>query len=221
MIRVLIVEDDPMVAELNRGYINRMDGFKVVGIKADGKEALEYISKKQVDLLVLDVNVQKINGLEVLIQIRKSQEDIDVIFITASREKGVVGKALKLGVIDYLIKPYTFERLQEALEKYKNQYLLLNSNAEIGQAEIDKLFKRTVSVEVPKGIHRKTLDKINKYLSTASREIRVKEMSTALKISEVTVRHYLDYLTEKGYLYKDLEYGSMGRPTILYVMREH
>ena len=102
MIRVLIVEDDPMVAELNRGYINRMDGFKVVGIKADGKEALEYISKKQVDLLVLDVNVQKINGLEVLIQIRKSQKDIDVIFITASREKGVVGKAVKLGVIDYL-----------------------------------------------------------------------------------------------------------------------
>lgn len=220
MIRVLIVEDDPMVAELNRVHITRMDGFKVVAVKADGKEALEYISKKQVDLVVLDVNVPRISGLEVLIQIRQSKKNIDVIFITATREKSVVGKALKLGAVDYLIKPYTFERLQEALEKYKNQYQLLNNRDEIGQDEIDQLFKSTAAVEMPKGIQRKTLDKVNKYLSTASREISVKEMSQALKISQVTLRHYLDYLTEKGQLYKDLEYGAMGRPTIIYMLRE-
>lgn len=108
MIQVLIVEDDPMVARINEEYICRLPEFTVVGIAQNGEEALRFLSSgKQVDLLILDVYMPRMDGLSLLEQIRREFHSVDVIFVTAAKEKPVIQRGLQLGAVDYLIKPFT------------------------------------------------------------------------------------------------------------------
>ena len=105
MIKVLIVEDDPMVAQFNQKYIEEIEGFTVVAVAHSGHEALVKVNEYQVDLVLLDIFMPGQNGLRVLQEIRTKQEEIDVIFITAASDAQTIQQALRYGAIDYLIKP--------------------------------------------------------------------------------------------------------------------
>ena len=121
MYKVLIVEDDPMVAMINEQYVRRNKQFCVVGVCKDGKSALEYLKENTVDLIVLDVFMPHMDGFETLQQIRKNKISAEVIMVTAANDRESLEEALHLGIIDYLVKPFTFERFQMALEKYVAQ----------------------------------------------------------------------------------------------------
>ena len=118
MYKVLIVEDDPMVAMINEQYISKNKQFSVVGKCKDGKSALEFLEKQEADLVVLDVFMPQMDGFETLRQIRKKQISVDVIMVTAANDRESLEEALHLGIIDYLVKPFTFERFRIALEKF-------------------------------------------------------------------------------------------------------
>ena len=118
MYKVLIVEDDPMVAMINEQYIKRNKNFEIVGNCSDGLSALEFLENNTVDLLILDVFMPKMDGFETLRQIRNKQIAVDAIMVTAANERESLEEALHLGIVDYLVKPFTFDRFQMALEKY-------------------------------------------------------------------------------------------------------
>ncbi|WP_339320133.1 response regulator [Paenibacillus sp. FSL R10-2734] len=216
MIRVLIVEDDPMVAEINTQYIQNVKGFEVVGWSEDGEQALDLMGNMSIDLLILDVFMPRMDGLELLKQLRKSYSEVDIIFVTAAKERNIIDQGLKLGAVDYLIKPFKFDRIRISLEKYRKRYELFNDHEEINQANLDCLFELKSEAEVPKGIHCHTLALIKEYITKAEYEIEVRKLAEDLAISTVTIRHYLDYLTEINVLTKDLKYGSVGRPIYIY-----
>ncbi len=117
MYKVLIVEDDPMVAMINEQYIGRNKKFCVAGKCKDGKGALEFLENNEVDLLILDVFMPYMDGFETLRQIRKKQISVDVIMVTAANDRESLEEALHLGIVDYLVKPFTFERFCMALDK--------------------------------------------------------------------------------------------------------
>ena len=124
MIRVLLVEDDPMVAELNRMFLSRVAGFEIVASVRSATEALEALRTHPVHLLLLDIFMPGQSGLELMEEIRRQALDVDVIFVTAARDTATISKALKLGAVDYLIKPFEFERLKEALDHYRETHHL-------------------------------------------------------------------------------------------------
>src|SRR3954453_13487931 len=115
MIKVLIVEDDPMVAEFNKRYLKEMKGFCLSGIVYNVKDAREFLEKEQVNLVLLDVYMPGTNGLELLHFIREQKVDVDVILITAAADTEKIHTALRLGAVDYLIKPFEFQRFNQAL----------------------------------------------------------------------------------------------------------
>ena len=115
MIEVLIVEDDPMVAELNKKYLQMISGFNLIANVNNGEQALHFIHDNHIDLILLDVFMPKLNGLELLQHIRISYPKIDIIMVTAACNTADIQTALRLGVIDYIVKPFTFERLRTAL----------------------------------------------------------------------------------------------------------
>ena len=103
MYKVLIVEDDPMVAMINEQYIRRHKQFYVVGICKDGKSALEYLEEHTVDLIVLDVFMPHTDGFETLRQIRKTKIPVDVIMVTAANDRESLEESLHLGIIEPII----------------------------------------------------------------------------------------------------------------------
>lgn len=220
MINVLIVEDDPMVAEFNKRYLSNVDGFRLVDIAYSVEEATDIIESIEIDLILLDVYMPGKNGLDLLSSIREKGLAIDVILITAASDVDNIQSALHYGVIDYLIKPFEFLRFKQALLRYKEKFEVLHKRENLNQQELDQKLFNPEQIEVkeqkslPKGLTKSTLliimDTIKQLKSFSTDEIAV-----CAKISRVSVRKYLVFLAEIEVLEETLTYG-IGRPVYYY-----
>lgn len=220
MYKVLIVEDDPMVAMINEQYIGRNKKFCLVGKCKDGKSALEFLDKNEVDLIILDVFMPYVDGFETLRQIRKKQISVDVIMVTAANDRESLEEALHLGIVDYLVKPFTFERFSMALDKFIAQTNALKDIETLNQKSIDFIIDNTrkKSDDIhPKGIQEKTLQLIIEHLKDNS-EIWLTgdEIAKKVGLTGVTVRRYMNYLAESGRVIGEMNYETGGRPCMVY-----
>ena len=214
-ISVLIVDDDPMVADINKNYTEAVAGFSVMGIARNGKEALEKINTMDMDLVILDIYLPEINGVDLLALIRREEKNIDVIMITAADDSATVSRVLRQGVVAYITKPFKFDRYRLILENYRRhkQTMLQKSNLE--QSDIDNILStpvHSVKQVIPKNLHAQTLTLITDYLVAYRDPISAEELATGVGISRVTCRRYLEYLVNEGQLQMDLCYISVGRP---------
>ncbi|GAA0719122.1 two-component system response regulator DctR [Clostridium malenominatum] len=220
MIKVLIVEDDPMVAQINRKYTESVEAFSVVGICNNGKEAVNKIREEEVDLIILDQYMPKLDGISFLKEIRGLGIMTDVIMVTAADDSEILNEVLKLGAVDYLIKPFEYERFRDALNKFKIRYSLLNSKATINQDDIDRITNSNNVIfneENQKGINERTLNRIKVFLKKyKGRYFTCEEVAEEIKLSRVTIRRYLEHLSCLGELSRDVEYGEVGRPKTTY-----
>ena len=220
MYKVLIVEDDPMVAMINEQFVSRHKDFTVSNKCSDGKSALEYLEDNDVDLIILDVYMPYMNGFETLRQIRKKQIPVDVIMVTAANEREQLKEGLHLGVVDYLIKPFTFERFKMALDKFITQAEALKDLERVNQKNIDFLIdksRKTTNELYPKGIQEKTLQTIIEHLKeNKSKWLTGDEIAEKVGLTGVTVRRYMTHLSEMGMVIADMNYGTGGRPRMLY-----
>ena len=139
--KVLIVEDDPMVAMINGQYVSKNPLFTVAATCRNGQEALDYLenSEEEIDLIVLDVFMPYMDGLETLKKIREQKISAEVIMVTAANDSATIEQTMHSGVIDYLIKPFAYERFQVALEKFVSHKKVLKENAVLDQNSLDKM----------------------------------------------------------------------------------
>ena len=220
MYKVLIVEDDPMVAMINEQFVSRHKDFTVSNKCSDGKSALEYLEDNDVDLIILDVYMPYMDGFETLRQIRKKQIPVDVIMVTAANEREQLKEGLHLGVVDYLVKPFTFERFKVALDKFIAQVEALKDLDKVNQKNIDFLIdksRKTTNELYPKGIQEKTLQTIIEHLKeNKSKWLTGDEIAEKIGLTGVTVRRYMTHLAETGMIIADMNYETGGRPCMLY-----
>ena len=220
MYKVLIVEDDPMVAMINEQYIKRNKNFEVVGKCQDGAAALAFLKENEVDLLVLDVYMPHMNGFETLRQIRSEQITVEAIMVTAANDRDSLEEALHLGIVDYLVKPFTFDRFQMALEKYIAQNNALKDIDTLNQTSIDHIIdnSRKKSEDLfPKGIQERTLQLIMEYLNGNKNEwFTGDDIAAKVGLTGVTVRRYMNYLAESGRVVGEMNYETGGRPCMRY-----
>ncbi|UOR11372.1 response regulator [Halobacillus amylolyticus] len=227
MIKVLIVEDDPMVAQLNKSYIEQIDGFMFSGVAANTDEAVEQMAQIKIDLMLLDVYLPGLNGIEFLKRIREQNQDIDVILITAASDIHQIQQSLRLGAVDYLIKPFEFERFEKSLTQYKNSHYKLTDIDKVNQHEIDRLLRKSSPRPeapkiqgLPKGLTKNTLATINHIILSKEPDFfSTDDIAEAANISRVSVRKYLKFLSEIEYLEETLIYG-VGRPIYQYKLNE-
>lgn len=220
MIRVLIVEDDPMVAELNRRYLEKIADFSLAAIVRNGDEALAFLQDNRVDLVLLDVFMPGMNGFEFLAEIRRREYKIDVILVTAARDKQSIQAALRQGAVDYLIKPFEFERFQAALMAYRQRINFIENHIDFSQTALDEqVFRQAVGVEkneLPKGLDRHTLKRVWECIVASTGEFTAESMAGFVGISQVSMRKYLKYLEMEGLLSVKINYGAVGRPISKY-----
>ena len=222
---VIIVEDDPLVAQLNSQYLSRLEGVVLQGVFSNGADALEFLKANPVDLAIMDVYMPTMNGLELLRAIRGAGIQTAVIMITAATEMQVVGEALRLGIEDYIIKPFSFQRLQETVQNYQNKISLVRRQDKADQAVVDQLLRNAFASqgttrELRKGLNAKTLESIESLIrENPDGPHTCESISAESGLSKVTVRHYLNYLMETGVLRSSIDYETGGRPRVLYRLR--
>jgi two-component system response regulator DctR len=219
MIKVLIVEDDPMVLEVNTGFLERLPLFDLCGTAPSGEIAKEKLRSLRPDLVLLDMFLPDISGLEVLKAIREEDLSTDVIMITAARDTSTVHEVFRLGAVDYLVKPFRFDRFKSALEAYQKMWNKLNQSTTLNQEDIDAFKQMKKSEEyLPKGLSENTLRQVLLALIEQSQPITAEDLATYLGMARVTVRRYLEYLVQAGKIKVQMEYGSVGRPSHHYFL---
>ncbi|NOI29344.1 response regulator [Vibrio coralliilyticus] len=218
--RVMIIEDDLNIAQLHQRYLEQMEGYEVIGIATTKVEAEIQLDVLNPDLLLLDVYLPDGTGLELLQELRARNQSCDVILITAARDVDTLQQAMRGGVVDYLLKPVVFPRLEAALKKYVVQKHQFTSTSDLDQNLVDKMLQSPSTAEssvqrLPKGIDSVTLDKIRALFSGAE-SITADEAGERIGASRTTARRYLEYLISSGELVADLNYGTVGRPERCY-----
>ncbi|GIH93305.1 response regulator [Planobispora siamensis] len=217
MISVLIVEDEEITAEANRLYVERVAGFRVAGVARSGGEALRFLRREPVDLILLDFYLPDMHGLEVCRALRAGGVPSDIIAITSARDLAMVRSAVSAGVVQYLLKPFTFASFSEKLTGYAR--FRASSGEAIGQGEVDRALAELRGPgggDLPKGMTAVTLEAVAEELRRFPEGRSAQLVGEAIGVSRVTARRYLEHLVETGAVRKVPRYGGVGRPESLY-----
>lgn len=213
MTTVLVVDDDFMVARVHARFVERVDGFEVAGVAATGQEALTLAATLQPDLVLLDVHLPDLGGLEVLARLRESGSRAGVVMVTAERDADVVRAALAGGAMQYVVKPFEQQDLAERLHRVRSALAALG-DGETDQEAIDRAFgaaRSPAATPLPKGLSRETAVLVERLLTTDD-DVSATDAAEALGLARVTARRYLEHFVATGQAVVRLSYGRAGRP---------
>ncbi|MEV0724550.1 response regulator [Micromonospora purpureochromogenes] len=230
-IRVLVVEDEPLLAEAHTAYTERVPGFVVAGVAHTGREAMAALRRRggaDVDLVLLDFRLPDVHGLDVCRALRAAGSGVDVLAVTSARDLAVVRTAVSLGVTHYLLKPFTFAAFRDKLERYADYRRQALADGEVAaQHEVDRMFatlRGAAPHTLPKGLDVHTLHRVLSALADrpgptpadAEAGLSATEVSQRTGISRVTARRYLEYLVTIDRAVRSPRYGTPGRPEVEY-----
>lgn len=220
MIRVLVVEDDAVAAQAHQRYVERVPGFEVAGVVHAAGAVPRALQQNDVDLLLLDMYLPDGTGLEVCRALRAAGHTVDVMMVTSARDLGMVRAAVTTGVVQYLIKPFTFGTLRDKLERYARFVRGVDrADTAVDQTEVDHLLatlRGNDAPVLPKGLSATTLDAVAAALRDTEDGLSAAAAGDALGMSRVTARRYLEYLADNGLAVRRPQYGQVGRPEVWY-----
>jgi response regulator of citrate/malate metabolism len=220
VINVLVVEDDPVAAEAHQAYVERVPGFEVAGVAHTGRDAMRFLSTQPVDLILLDLHLPDAHGLDITRALRGAGGSADVIVVTSARDLPTVRAAVTQGVVQYLLKPFTFASLRQKLERYAEFRAQLDGVGDAcGQGEVDRALASLRGVDagaLPPGVIAETMEAVERTLRAAARGLSASEVADSCGMSRVTARRYLEYLAESGSVRRQPRYGGPGRPEMEY-----
>ncbi|GGV24498.1 transcriptional regulatory protein [Streptomyces filipinensis] len=216
-IRVLVVEDDPVAADAHVMYVGRVPGFVAVGQAHTGAEARRVMDRTAVDLLLLDLHLPDVHGLQFARSLRAAGHHADVIAVTSARDLAVVREGVSLGVVQYVLKPFTFATLRDRLVRYAEFHAAVGEAG--GQDEVDRalaVLRAPSPAALPKGLSGPTLERVTGALREAAQGLTAAGVAEAVGISRITARRYLEHLVDAGRAGRSPLYGQVGRPELVY-----
>ncbi|GAA2028871.1 response regulator [Terrabacter terrae] len=221
VLRVLVVEDEPVAAEAHTAYVGRVEGFAVVATVGTSQAALKTLQDKEIDVVLLDMNLPDRHGLDVVRAMRAAGHRADVIAVTSARDLEIVRAAVSLGIVQYLLKPFVFATLRDRLLAYRSYRDQLTGGTQVGtQAEVDEVFASArVAGEprLPKGMGEELLSRVSRVLREADGGRSASELGESLGVSRVTARRYAEYLCETKVVLRRSRYAGAGRPEVEYL----
>ena len=234
--RVLVVDDEPIAAAAHAEYVRRINGLELAATAHTGNETLRILrdsiadprsDEAAIDLILLDLNLPDVGGLDLCRSIRSARLQTDVIAITAVREVASVRSAVSLGIVQYLIKPFTFATFADKMHNYLDFRQRFDDSSTLAtQSDVDRTLSSLRSsslaqarAQLDKGLTEETLERVIARLRTAGDAASAGEIGLDLGTSRVTARRYLEYLAELGLVERSQRYGTPGRPELEYLLR--
>ena len=220
ILHVLVVEDEPIAAEAHTAYVERVPGFTVAATVGTSQAAMQALQERQVDVVLLDMNLPDRHGLEVIRAMRAGGHQADVIALTSARDLEVVRAAVSLGVVQYVLKPFVFATLRERLLAYRAYREQVQGAVQVGtQAEVDEVIgglRAAAEARLPKGMGEELLSRVSRALREADRGVSATELGEAVGVSRVTARRYAEFLCESRLAVRRSRYAGAGRPEVEY-----
>lgn len=223
MISTLVVDDDFRVSRIHAAHVASVEGFSVLGETHTLRETITSVESLHPDLVLLDVYLPDGSGLELLRHLSRASDRPDCIVITAARDVDTVRKAMQLGAVHFLVKPFPASALKERLTSYRDMRQQLAAlSPEPDQAEVDRLFRTLRGPDglpstLRKGHSAPTLELVRSAVLRAPEPVSASDVATEVGISRPTAQRYLAYLAEHGLVRLELRYhGGAGRPEHLY-----
>jgi response regulator of citrate/malate metabolism len=219
VIRTLVVEDDPLIADAHRQFTERVPGFEVAGVAHRGADALRVMSTTAVDLVLLDVQLPDTTGIDLCRALRAQGSQVDVIAITSARDLDTVRAAVSLGIAQYLLKPFTFAAFRDKLLAYAEYRRRTTDPGEaLAQEDVDAALSALHDrgrAPLPKGLSGDTLTAVVAVLRRGE-ALTSADVASAVGASRATARRYLDYLATQRLVRREPRYGRAGRPENVY-----
>ncbi|KUF16019.1 response regulator [Streptomyces silvensis] len=217
-IRVLVVEDDPVAADAHVLYVNRVPGFETTATAHTAAEARRALDRTPVDLILLDLNLPDGHGLALARTLRAAGHRADVIAVTSARDLAVVREGVSLGVVQYVLKPFTFATLRDRLTRYAE--FRAAAGEATGQDEVDRALatlRAPAPAALPKGLSGPTLERVTRTLQDAAPDgLTAAATADTTGLSRITARRYLEHLVTTGRAARSPQYGHVGRPELIY-----
>lgn len=218
---VLIIEDDPMVDFIHRNYLEKTALFDSIMSSNSMASAQNILTTYAIDLILLDIHIIDGNGISFLETLRAQHIPCEVIIISAANDGNIIRDGFHLGIIDYLIKPFTFERFQESIQQFVTHREHL-ANQKLEQAQINQLkcltnkrdTKNTQLLE--KGLSESTFRWVMENIRTFEKPFTIQELATSCHLSHVSVQKYIAYLEENKQLNSQQIFTKVGRPYRVY-----
>ncbi|WP_413471125.1 response regulator [Streptomyces peucetius] len=199
-------------------YVGRVAGFTVAGVAHSRAEAVRVLERTDVDLLLLDLYLPDGHGLALVRSLRAAGHLADVIAVTSARDLAIVREGVSLGVVQYVLKPFTFATLRDRLTRYAE--FRSSAGEASGQDEVDRTLAalRTprTTASLPKGLSGPTLEAVTRTLRESAEGLTATEAAAAVGISRITARRYLEHLVTAGRAARAPQYGQIGRPELQY-----
>lgn len=223
-IDVLIVEDESRLAEIYAEFIRSHFQFRAVGIAASLDEARQMMQSLKPRLVLLDNYLPDGRGIELMEDIVSFNYNCRVIFITAASDMETCAKAIRYGTFDYIIKPVSYERLRQSLERFVRVLNAQQSSDHVNQHRVDEMFnlhsKNFQYERHSKGIEELTLKRIMDIFSIDGKNHTADSVAKEVGTSKTTARRYLEYCVETRFLMVEISYGKIGRPERIYKKNE-
>ncbi len=219
-LRVLVVEDEPIAAEAHATCVAQVPGLVVAEVVTTGRAALKALQESHIDMVLLDMNLPDVHGLDVVRAMRAAGHSADVIAVSSARDLDLMRSAVSLGVVQYVLKPFAFATLRDRLRAYLDYRKTHLTTVEVGtQAEVDEVFaavRPTRAITLPKGMSEELLGRVVTTLRAAPDALSARELAGSLGVSRVTARRYLEHLNESGLATRRSRYAGAGRPEVEY-----
>ena len=230
MYRTVIIEDDPVITQLNRQYVEKDSRFTVVQTFSAAHPALFWLRNNLVDLIILDMYMPQMSGLELLRILRAEGVNADVIMVTSADDAATIESFIRLGVTDYLIKPFGYERFQLALKNFCDHWDTIHQDPnhphKFTQNQLDNVLLHLTASSpppapggMPKKQQSQTLTLLQDYLKENPQGHTCDDIASHVGLSVVTVRRYMNYLAEQHLVDSDMDYNTGGRPCIVYKLK--
>jgi response regulator of citrate/malate metabolism len=215
--RVLVVEDDRMVARLHCRFVARMSGFAVVGIATTAAQAEQMVTTLVPDLVLLDLGLPDESGIALLRRLRANGATTEAIVVTASTSTQVVRATVHLGVVDYLVKPFDQERLRQSLALFRRRMAMLSPTS-LAQNDVDQICSDGPNAHrwLPRDLAEGRLTEIQRALASFGTPTTAGDVAAAVGVSRVTARRYLEYLVTTGRARVSVTPDGPGRPRKTY-----
>jgi two-component system response regulator DctR len=216
-LQVLIVEDDPIIASVYKRTVSDISRLEVAGTVARGEDALAFLKRHPCDLMLLDLKLAGMSGLTLLQRLRGAGYPIEVICLTASCSSSAVRALVQRGAVDYLVKPFTVERLRQSLGRYLYRVAAFRES-QLDQEAVDRVCAagRSPKRWLPKGLTEAGVSRVCDALDERGGASSSTEIANAAGLARVTARRYLEYLVATGLASVEAVPAGPGRPRKLY-----
>lgn len=225
MYQVIIIEDDPMVAAINRKYVEDTPGFTVKSVFQNGAQALEYLKNNDVSLIILDYYTPMMSGMAFVDMLHGMGKAPAIIMVTSASDVQIVKSMFSRGVLDYLVKPFEYDRFNAALERFRQTMSRWqDACVSLKQEEIDSMItpegagdEKRIIQALSKGLNETTMRMIQVFLSgNSTKYFTSEEIASRVNLSRITVRRYMNYMLETNQVVSTIDYQTGGRPSIKY-----